>query len=320
MTSSPRVPLWLPYLQSIDEVVTSRSVYRFVYNGGQIEMPLSRIHSIMIYGRTDAAVPIRTWDAIARAGIPVTIHRRGMTQPVIVAPGGRPDPNDIVTSQILARKNGHRQAHIARQLIDAKMRAAAWMTPARDIPRNASVEDIRQVEARHARDYWAGWMGELGHPEWTRRGDNPAAATLDAISTFVSGIVLRWVAMHHLSPYHGYLHTQTTYPALVYDLIEPYRPGVERAVLEAIRGADEADWMTLALEATKAHFDERIYVPLTRQEATRHEMIHGIVLSLRALLLGEQRVLHVPREGNRAGGRPRKGIGFTLRGRSAGAA
>ena len=43
-----------------------------------------------------------------------------------------------------------------------------------------------------------------------------------------------------MSPYHGFLHTPTEYPALVYDLMEPYRGYIEKTVFNTIQRSQEA--------------------------------------------------------------------------------
>lgn len=59
---------------------------------------------------------------------------------------------------------------------------------------------------------------------------------------------------------------------------------------------------------------EIVYVPQTRQEIKRKNLLHGIVLSLRSYLLGETKRFVVPTEGTKNGGRPMK-LSFRLPGK-----
>jgi hypothetical protein len=126
------------------------------------------------------------------------------------------------------------------------------------------------------------------------------------------GILLRWTLMHRLSPAHGFLHETTGYPSLTYDLMEPYRYIIEHAVAHAMeQGAKDVTAATLAM--IKQALDEYVYVPCVRAYARRKNLLHGIVLALRAYLIRETRRLIVPTEGQPCGGR-RPNVGYALPG------
>ncbi|MDR0957443.1 MAG: CRISPR-associated endonuclease Cas1, partial [Candidatus Nomurabacteria bacterium] len=311
------VSLWLPYLQSIKE--NKNGIFDFAYNGGEVQTRLDEVQSIMIYGDVDTDLDVRILDKIARSGVPIIIHRRTMTQPIYIVGGARPDPDDTLSAQLIKRSQSRIASHVARQILTAKMDSMKYLVKPKVLPQFASVKKLRNIEAVHAREYWKAWFAKLGHPEWTRREKNPAAVALDAQSKFISGIILRWISYHHLSPYHGFSHEPTDYPSLVYDLIEPYRGIFEAKILtEWISGAIPTErYLTSAIAITKELLDERVYVPLTRQIVTRHELLHGIVLSLKYYLLGRQRKFMVPMQGKPNGGRPPK-VDFLLYGRHAG--
>lgn len=314
-----RIPLWLPYLQSAD--VDTKQVGHFVYNGGEEHMPLDAISSIMIYGDSDVSLKPSTIDTICRKGIPILIHRRNLAQSIVICGNNRPDPDDTLTAQLAARTNKHTQQHIARSLLRAKFHSSNWLIQKQpEIPLHASVTELRSIEAIHAAHYWRRFYAALGKPDYSRRSDNPYSHSLDAGSKFLSGIVLRWISYHHLSPYHGYLHEPTSYPALVYDLLEPYRPIFDAEVLRAWKASGAQDskrLLPITIATIKESLNRKVYVPLTRQIVTRQELLHGSVLSLKFYLLGKQKRLLIPLEGKPNGGRPPK-VEFLLYGRHAG--
>lgn len=316
---SKRIPLWLPYLQSAS--VDTKQIGHFVYNGGEEHIPLNNITSIMIYGDSDVSIGPATLDTICRKGIPIIIHRRNLAQNIVICGTNRPDPEDTLTAQLLARTNTHKSTHVARALLNAKFRSCAWLIHERPmLPTNHSIKELRATEAQHARIYWRAFYEHLGKPELARRQNNPYSQSLDAGSKFLSGIVLRWVGYHHLSPYHGFLHEPSTYPALIYDLLEPYRPIFDADILEAWRASGATDTkhlLPITISTIKESLNKKVYVPLTRQIVTRQELLHGVVLSLKFYLLQRQKRMLVPLEGHPNGGRPPR-VQFLLYGRHAG--
>jgi CRISPR/Cas system-associated endonuclease Cas1 len=311
-----RVPLWLPYLQSIKE--SRGGVFEFVFNGGEVSTKLNEVQSIMIYGDSDTTLDVKILDKVVRAGVPIIIHRRTMAQPIHITGGTRPDSDDTLTAQLVKRGQKRIRSQIARQILLSKFNTQKYLVKPRSLPQFADVGKLRNIEAVQAREYWKSWFSQLGYPEWTRRGNNPAAMALDAQSKFVSGIILRWITYHHLSPYHGFSHEPTDYPSLVYDLMEPYRGIFEEAVLkEWANGVDPERFLTSGISITKELLNEKCYVPLTRQIVTHQELLHGIVLSLKYYLLGRQRKFLIPLPGKPKGGRPPK-VEFLLYGRHAG--
>jgi DNA polymerase III epsilon subunit-like protein/CRISPR/Cas system-associated endonuclease Cas1 len=310
------MPVWLPYLQSIRE--SKRGVFDFVFNGGEESIPADEIQSIMVYGEADTALDTRILTKICSRGIPIIIHRRNVERSIIITSGPRADHDDTLSAHLLKRAQSRTCTHVARQLLKAKMRSMTYLLTAADLPGNASVDKLRNIEAVHAKAYWDAWFRRLGHSEWHRRSKNPASETLDAVSKFVAGITLRWITYHNLSPFHGFLHTPTDYPTLVYDLMEPYRGLTDYIVLETmLRTADETKWTPHCIAAIKGWLSTKTYVPLTRQIVTNHELMHGAVLSLKFYLLGRQRIYHIPLPGKPQGGRPAK-VEFKLYGRHAG--
>jgi len=316
-----RIPLWLPYLSEVN--VSASGVIHYVYKGGEDSIRLKDISSIMIYGETDASFSFKTFEKISRAGIPVIYTRRNIGSPMIIHGGLRYDAVDTVTAQILARENKKKQCHIARQLLKAKMNSMKHLAPVFELPDNANINELRNIEAKHAKKYWREYYTYIGHPEWTRRGEetgkNPVSDTLNLTSKFICGIILRWTLYHHLSPSHGYFHVMTDYQSLVYDLIEPYRALFDIELIRLFKDNAhlEENWPGMAINLMKNKLNKKCYCPLTRQVVTYHELTHGIVLSLKSYLIGRQRKFHIPLPGSPNGGRPSK-VEFKLYARNAG--
>jgi CRISPR/Cas system-associated endonuclease Cas1 len=275
----------------------------------------------MIYGDY-GKLETKILEAIVSKGVPIIIHRRNVARPIYICTPLRPDQADTLSAQMLCRANERKKLHVARKLLQAKFRAMQWLLPEMpELKRSASLEKMRQVEALHAKRYWTLFYRGLGIASQGRRKAGKVAAALDCMSKFVSGIILRWTTYHHLSPFHGFLHAATDYPALVYDLIEPYRGYFDRVVFEKaclVESPDENSGLIgMTIEGVKEALDEQVYTGLTRQIVTRHELLHGAVLGLKCYLEGRHSRFLIPQIDQPKGGRPRK-VDFRLYGRQAG--
>lgn len=312
-----RIPAWLPYLERIER--TGPGKYRFYYKGGVLITSLSGLLSIMVYGEHNELSAL-TLEEIAHAGVPIVFHRRNMSRNCWMFGGFRPDAFDTVTKQIIFRQNDHKRKHISRALLSAKFKSMAWLVKEPNkLDKSMSIEQMRQIEAHHANLYWSSYFKKLNITT-NRRAKHSVTSALDAVSKFLSGPILRWITYHHLSPYHGFLHTPTDYPALVYDLMEPYRGMFDKIVFNALREVEKnnSDNLTgIAINAVKQSFQENIYTGLTRQIITRQELLHGIVLSLKNYLDNNQKQFAIPVAEKPNGGRP-KNMNFRFYGRSAG--
>jgi CRISPR-associated endonuclease Cas1 len=321
-SNSRKVPLWLPYTRSIK---VKRGNLHFEYKGGEEKIRPERIHSILFYG---AVCPLEEdfLEICRRFSIPVTFHRRHVATALWIHSTPREDPNDIITLQINARCDERKRRHIARKLLSAKFKSMSWLLapPPEKLHPGLNIDKLRNIESRHAREYWQRYFAQLGLPGAGRRDKtNPVARVLDAVSKFLTGIILRWIIYHHLSPHHGFLHKPSSYPSLAYDLLEPYRGDADRCVFRSLksalsRGETQVSRLTgIAIEDIKRFLDEKVYTHVTRQIVTRHELFHGAVLALRSYLEGTSTRFLVPTPTFPNGGRPVK-AGFVLYGRQAG--
>jgi len=308
-SSSPgrgRASVWIPYCKAVEK---TKGGWSISYNGGEVVLDPKKIDSVLMYGAT-GDLPLAFLDALAVHRIPLLVHRRNLSDPYVFVPGGRRDDADILSAQIRARDNQTKCAYVARTLIKERFRGTGFPVSTFFYQRLAaarSVESCRRLEAEQSRMLWEQYFAKAGLSEATRRSDNPLSAALDAGSFFLYGIVLRWTLMHKLSAAHGFLHSTTGYPSLVYDLMEPYRGMVEQAAVTAyVEGAHDVTAKTL--ERLKAALQEPVFVPSHRVNVRRKNLLHGVVLALRSWLLGESQRLVIPVEGPRLGGRkPKQG-------------
>lgn len=264
----------------------------------------------MVYGG-DAALPVSFLDDIGAHGIVLAIHRRNMPRPVYFLPHSQSDDNDILTKQIIARENLTKRCYVARSIIASRLNSFKWLisipSPAHAALRKArSLAEIRAVEAEFTKRYWDAFYARIGL-DISRRESAPVNAALDAGSKFLSGILLRWVLFHKLSPTHGFMHEPTTYISLVYDLIESYRVWIEQATAAAYKpDIAEGAMVAAAISNLKEMLLEEIHLPAFQKQTRRKNLLHAQVLALRSYLAGETPRFVIPTEGTKIGGRPVK--------------
>ena len=305
-----KASLWLPYFLRVTKLKKDR--YSFVYNGGQITAHLKKIDFIMLYGAS-GDLPVTFLDALNKHKIPLMIHRRNLSAPYMFIPTYLADRKDILTAQIIHRENQIKAVYISRTILWARFNSMSSVIPVsphtyRKLSSTRSIKELRILEAQITKRFWHKYYKELGLEGTVRRDPYaPVNQALNAGSLFLSGIILRWVLYHRLSPLHGFLHIQSNYHSLVYDLMEPFRYIIERAVKHACLEADESSSLVAyTIENMKVLLGESVYVPATQQEVHRKSILHGIVLALRAYLIGDMKRLIVPVEGLKKGGRPPK--------------
>lgn len=298
---------YFPYLQHIERLKGNQG-WLVSYNGGEEIVELKKADTLMFYG-TPGSLPLALLDECAKYGVTVVVQRTHIANPFVGGGSNRLDRDDLLTQQILRRENAKQSAYLARQLIRRKVLAQSWLLRPSDstlskIAQSRSVEGVRLVEAQAARRYWAAYFSALGLDEG-RRQNGTVQASLNAGCRYLSGIVLRWVQAHSLSPAHGYLHVQTNYPALVADLMEPYRYCVDRPIFDLYQRAGEIN-PAAAVSAIKAYLAEQVTVEPTRQQVYRRGLLHGSVLALRHYLNGQMRRFIPPYEVDKTQGRKQK--------------
>lgn len=152
-----------------------------------------------------------------------------------------------------------RQSTLLRSLGDALTDLTTTGLPAADLidrladglhdqPEGADGKQIRRLllaaEAQAGRAYWAA-LGRLAPPPWSFKGRSrrPAQDPFNSALNYWYGmlyqVVENAVFAAGLDPYIGVLHAEEyARPALVFDLIEPFRPWVDALLMEACGSAD----------------------------------------------------------------------------------
>nr|WP_223827375.1 CRISPR-associated endonuclease Cas1 [Undibacterium oligocarboniphilum] len=308
--------MWLPYLLSINPIPRKKHQFRFEYNGGEVEVDLKNVDFILIYGgKTNCTFPLEFLDLLNDLGIPLAIHRRNQPRPYFFSPSNGSDNVDILSKQIEFRTNERKRCFIAKTLIRARLEKMESLiaisgTTQEQLSAAISIAVVRNIEATATRRYWNAYYDAL-NIDVSRREAHIVNSALDACSTFMAGILLRWILFHKLAPTHGYLHQPTNYISLVYDLIEPFRYIFEQAVFASYQrlsenNTDENELIAESIKELKVLLNEEVWVPTMQITARRKNLMHGVVLALRSYLAGETKRFAIPAEGIRKGGRPIK--------------
>lgn len=312
-----RQSIWLPYFTGATKIRGAN--YEFHYNGGKVAASLKSLDVIMLYGAT-GTLDVGFLDDCATNNVVVLIHRRGIAAPTLIFTEKSHTGEDVLTAQITTREHLIRATYVARTLVKARLDSSMTAITAKfrdKLDKARSIAAVRLLEAEATKRHWARFYSELSI-ETSRRNDvHPVNKALDAISVFMAGVILRWILFHRLSPAHGFLHEPTRYASLVYDLMEPYRYIGEQAIMRVYKpGMSEKSLIASSIEELKAMLDEEVFVIETHQLVLRKTLLHGVVLALRAYLLGEMKRFVIPTEGPRRGGR-KIAFSFILPGRDA---
>lgn len=304
---SRRASLWIPYFESVEK--QRGTSYEIRFNGGPVTVNLKDVDCLFLYGAS-GVLSVEFLDALNQAGVSLLIHRRNQCAPYVFYPANTVDQADILTYQITARNDQRRRVYIARTLVAARFASFSALMPVPKVRYTAlklarTIEKIRLIEAEHTKAYWRRYYNLLGLTGLGRRDTHPVNVALDACSFFLFGVCLRWVLFHRLSPAHGFLHENTTYSGLAYDLLEPYRIIFEDVVQkEWLENNDSRTLTERALSTLKKSMQDDILVSAACSVSKRKSLIHGTVLALRAYLIGDMNRFVIPVEGIKRGGRP----------------
>jgi len=300
--------IWIPYLQAIEK---NGSLWLTRFQGGELDIDLAITDTVMIYGYS-GDLPVAFLLDASKTNTTVIIHSRYNESPLIFEPLLRVGKIDVLQEQILFRTNERKRAVIAKECVLARLRQMNWLidVPAshiKNIKIANGVNEVRQYEAQYSKIYWERYFSCLGYPDYSRRGKNPISDALNACSLFLVGPILRWIYLHRLSPSHGYLHVQTTYNALVYDLMEPVRHWPEKIVFQLVKNSGEDKLTAKAINRLKESLNQVVEVPNFQCEVKRKNLMHANVLALRAYLLRDMTRLVFPRDSEgREKGKPVK--------------
>jgi CRISPR/Cas system-associated endonuclease Cas1 len=309
--STSKAGLWIPYFSKAVKSPDKETSWLITYRGGTLEADLKKADLIMFY-EASGDLPMELLYEASQRGIILIVYRDSEDTPCFFYPQFSEDPKDIVTDQILTRCHAQKRVYAARVLVRErlqKMRARVPMPTSvfSKLDAAGTVAEVRNIEAVACAKYWCAWFNALGIKAG-RKTKHPVNTALDAGTKFLYGVMLRWIILHNLSPNHGFLNVQTDRPSLAYDLAEPYLYLVEDSVFsvwsEAKEPLSEKDAVAQTLARLKALLHETCFVPATRQCVRKKNLLHGVVLALRAYILGDMKKFVIPVEGVPNGGRP----------------
>lgn len=291
---------YIPYLDRLERI--KAGLWRVHFgNTDPSDIDLRSSASILFYGANNktGALPLTFLTECAKYSVSVLVHQNHVTKTMVFYCNEYTGRTDTLTQQILHRENSKQRAYIARILIKNLWKSREWLGPCTSsfstLASKRTTEDVMVMEAGAARQYWEVFYRKAGVPGLSRRELHPLNSSLDALSHFLSGITLRWIIAHGMSPAHGFLHKQTSYTGLVYDLMELTRSWTEEAVL--ISWLADSNQESLTQRATR-HFknmlDDPITTQPTRQRIYRRGLIQGSVIALKHYLTGAMRAFLPP--------------------------
>ncbi len=192
-----------------------------------------RISSIELHAACQVSTPLL--DACAREGIPVLLATPGQAPLFIIG-----QQAEARRHRALAAHHGAwtgldeaRRARIAARLIDAKLAACALLVRQRysasDHHLMAQIQRARAALGRTAR------IGAFERRQHRGQTQDPVNLALNYGYALLRHRVGTVVRLAGLDPYLGILHEANgRHDALVSDLMEPYRPSIDRLVLRLI--------------------------------------------------------------------------------------
>ena len=154
--------------------------------------------------------------------------------------------------------------------------------------------DVGNIEARAARRYWGKL---LGRDFRRRRGEGVANCMLDYGYTVLRASIARCLCVYGLHPSLGIHHRHRANAfALADDLIEPFRPAIDRQVVCALKKFPSVDGLTPAVKKELVA-GLRATVPFEGFSRTVEEAAKRSAASLAGAFLGDEGKLSLPWKG-----------------------
>lgn len=224
----------------------------------ELKLPLMRIAHIELHSHCQLSTPLI--EACAREGIPLLVAAPGQTPLVIAGHQAEAERYRSLAAHHAAWSglDEAQRARLGARLVDQKLAGSAWLIRQRYQPGDhhllEQIGRARQALARTERltvvRGWEGWAARHYH-RWLQRhmqplGDFQARQhhghTRDPINSLLNygyGLLRHHLAcgvrLAGLDPWLGILHqANDRHEALVSDLMEPWRPHVDRLVLRWI--------------------------------------------------------------------------------------
>lgn len=217
--------------------------------------PLLRIAHVELHGHGQLSTPLIA--ACAREGIPLLLAAPGQPPLVIVGQQAEAERNRRLAAHHAAwnQLDEPQRARLAARLVDQKLAGCAWVVRQRYQPGDHRLlERIGRARMALARTEklasvrgWEGWAARHYH-RWLQRHLQPLGEfhtrqhpdhgqdPINGLLNYAYGLLRHHLAcairLVGLDPWLGILHTANgRHEALVSDLMEPWRPHIDRRVL-----------------------------------------------------------------------------------------
>lgn len=306
--SNSKIYAWIPYIKAL---TPTNKKFKWVieFKGGQLTVNLPDLECLILYGSTDASIPVNFFYECEKHGVMVCFYTRNKNKRILLSHHNK-HHTDVITNQILCRENQRKSYYIAKCLLKAKLKSQSWLYQ-HDLhnlnkvqAEGFNIKALRTLEAASAKHYWSKYYGSIDL-DITRAADHPINTALNAGYFFLSSSIMRWLHLHGFSLFHGYLHESTSYDALVWDLIEPLRYIVDKSAHSIFHNNGSITVGELINAIKHSLESELVWVQATHQFSYRKNLVPGIVLALKSYLLGARHFV-VPVASKRLGGRPAK--------------
>ncbi|WP_415912428.1 CRISPR-associated endonuclease Cas1 [Neptuniibacter sp. QD37_11] len=298
--SNGRYTYWLPSVVSIQpQQQKSQDIWHIVFQEGEATVDLSQCDMVMFYGET-GDLPIAFLADAATHEVCVMVHQEHASHPLVLHPHQRKGQEDVLTNQILCRENQRRRVVFAKACVRQRLLQTQWLKPISQkaldrLKAQTALMPVRLLESCYAKRHWAEYYASLGLTG-NHQDNKPVSQALDSLSDYLQSIMLRWVYLHRLSPFHGFLHEPINATSLLHDLMEPVRHWVELAVHQSFREGGEGQLTARSMARLKTMLTERVEVPNLQIEATRDNILHGTVMAARAYIMKDMRNLVFPQD------------------------
>lgn len=305
-------------IQRDNSTIYAPHVYDIYYCGSRIgfkqkegdqEFETRGISTIFILGFYGESLKkeVLTW--AMKQGVTIVIHHTHNDGVLVITPEGKTHKNSVIEQQILIRAKDQKRLPIVRRILMSKFRAHEWIT-AETASRSKekygvfTLSNYLLKEAHAAKKYeqLLKERFELIPVKWSAiEGLRKAGVKL------LIGKLNRWILYYGMHQSFGFLHTQTSYCALAYDLVEPYRAWVDMFLDTYLRSLNGDQVSASAFGNGLIEFmKESVYSQELGKETTRSEILKECVHGFKAYLEHRSDRLLIPFEdAKRRSGRKR---------------
>jgi len=261
------------------------------------KVPVAEV-SVVMLSTPHALCSVAALASLAEQGTPVVFCDASMRPAGMVLPfRGQHEVGRRLAAQIGASLP--KQRRVWRAIVRSKITGQARVL--RDVTgtdhhlgllvKRVRSGDPDNVEGRAARRYWQRLFGTSFR---RRRGEGSVNKMLDYGYTVLRAAVTRGLCVAGLHPAIGiHHHHRANAFALADDVMEPFRPAVDRIVSRCVGGGLAEGELTPAVKKMLAACLKEA-VPIGGEQRTTEDAIRRTASSLAAVILGEQAEIDLP--------------------------